>query len=447
MRIALAIAVIIITWGLPSQSDATLRIADGTPPPKPQVRPLEHGTISAMVAQGMNFQSNATFVSGDSYAQVSIVYQSDKVPQCSAAATTTNLPSPQVLAGTTITWMAPQPGCGSMGASGFFPGDDCASDTSLSEVAPTACEGAGGRFQNLPYHFHPMVPVAMPQEDFIAALTAALPPLIRLAQATQNRTGVIYPTPEAYPKPYANKVMLIIAREQFCVTARPASVVPAIGGACPSRGAHRYGDSSGATIRYIDWGLITADTSGGRPTTFFQEPKCAAPCPFQGLQNGIRYIPMPPAIDVHAIACETHFKPGVNVVNTIDGSLLPCPRNITLHKTTVETFVGTKYNPESLIILNPNPPIGTVTIRGVLVPGRIPGSCRPSLFDAFHWGQILSTGDIIFDSPFVFVGFLYAKGTIVFNSDAAIWGRVYSLSYSSYSTLNSTVTFCGGEIP
>jgi hypothetical protein len=411
------------------------------------------GASNVIFTPQANFNSNAVPVSGDSYTRGSILFQSGNVPQCAAGASPTNLPSPQVFAGTTIQWNSIQVGCGvTTSTSGTYT-YECGTNT--AEVAPTACPGGSPRDPLLPYNMHPMVPIGMPQADFITVLKqAALPPGITLVQAAQSGTGVTYPTPTGvggYPATCgavgvcANKVILINTASpnlQFCVNSSLNAVTlpPCVGG------AKLYGDSTLRT-RFIDWGLIDADTASGAATTFFQAPMCTAPCPNPGYQNGVRYIPLPVTINVQSLACNQNVNPGTNVVDNTAGVALSCGAGITIHNATTETFTGTKSNPESLIILNNPGSANAVTVNPSLPPGALPAACTPySWFDSYNWGQILSTGDITVNSSLAFSGFIYTQGNLTFNSDTALWGAVYSTAgSSSFLTLNSTTTFCGGS--
>lgn len=415
------------------------------------------GAANVIFTPQANFQADAKPVSGDSYTQGSIVFQSGNVPQCAAGTTATNLLSPEVFAGTSIDWQSVVPGCGQSGAS--FPGggykSECtaASDPTSAEVAPTPCPGAGGR-NDLPYNFHPLTPIGMSQADFITVLNNVPPPGVSIVQARQNGVAVVYPTPGSYPPSRANDVWLINSTGQFCVNSASNIVATATGGNCPGALAptgpwNLYGDSTGLQTRFIDWGLIAADTTSGTATKFFQPAMCTAPCPNPGYQNGIRYIPLPVNIDVQSKACNVNVNPGTNVVDNTAGVALSCGAGITVINSTSVTFTGTKSNPESLIILNNAGPANAVSISGSPTPGALPTSCTPySWFDTYNWGQILATGDITVGSSIGFAGFLYAKGNITFNSDSAIWGAIYSptgANATKFLTLNSTTTFCGGS--
>jgi hypothetical protein len=413
------------------------------------------GASNVIFTPQANFQADARPVSGDSYTMGSINFQSGNVPQCAAGATATNLPSPQVFAGTSIDWQSAAPGCGASGVNGPWTSEcTTTSDPNYTEVAPTPCPGAGGR-NNMPYNFHPLTPIGMPQADFVTVLNNVPPPGVSIVFARQNGVVPAYPTPATYPAPYKNDVMLINSTGQFCVNSASNLVALATGGTCPGPLAPTgpwalYGNSTNRT-RFIDWGLITADTTSGTATTFFQPAMCTAPCPNPGLQNGIRYIPLPINIDVQSKACNVNVNPGTNVVDNTSGVVLSCGAGITVINQTSVTFTGTKSNPESLIILNNPGPGSAVTISGSPTPGALPTSCTPySWFDTYNWGQILATGDVTFGTSLGFAGFLYAKGNITFNSDSAVWGAIYSPqagtgSGTSFLTLNSTTTFCGGN--
>ena len=322
------------------------------------------GASNVIFTPQANFYSDARPVSGDSYTMSSIVFQSGNVPTCAAGTTATNLLSPEVFAGTFIDWQSASPGCGSTGVNGPW-SSECttASDPNYTEVAPTPCPGAGGR-NNMPYNFHPLTPIAMPQNDFTTVLSnaAILPPGVSIQFAKQNGVQVAYATPPSYPSAYKNDVMLINSTAQFCVNSATNVVTLASSGSCPGPLAPTgpwglYGSSTNRT-RFVDWGLITADTTSGQATTFFQPPMCTAPCPNPGLQNGVRYIPLPLNIDVQSKACNVNVNPGTNVVDNTSGVALSCGAGITVINQTSVSFTGTKSNPESLIILN-NPGIGS----------------------------------------------------------------------------------------
>jgi Tfp pilus assembly protein PilX len=412
------------------------------------------GATNVIFTPQVSYNSDVRYVSGDSYSWGFINFQSNNAVICAAAASATNLPPPQVFAGTYIFWSSPIAGCGASGANTYYP-YECASN-SMSEVAPTNC----ARTATLPYHFHPMVPRAMPQDDFIAVLKAVtLPPIVTLYQATQNSgtTLISFPTPASYPAAYANKVMLVTSTTQFCVNKISNTVVPfGAGPACPNLPANLYGDPACSPApcsnitRYLDWALIVADTTSRQASTFFQPPLCTAPCPLAGLQNGIRYIPIPPDIQPQALACKVNVNPGTNVVDYWGMPNPGCSPPITTINSGSVTFTGTKTNPESLIILNAAGDPSAVTIVGSPAPSpTVQFSCSPaSYFDTYNWGQILATGDIKITTNFVFSGILFSKGNITFNADAAIWGAIFSPpvvanQQTSFLTNNNATVFCG----
>jgi len=455
------------------------------------------GAANVIFTPQVNYQSDVRYVSGDSYSWGFINFQSNNAVICAAGATATNLPPPQVFAGTYVFWSSPVAGCGASGANMFYQ-YECASN-SMTEVAPTPC----ARTTTLPYHFHPMVPRAMPQADFITMLNAALPSGIFIKQATQNGVGVGFTTPAAvrpgapgcstgpnlyncYPNTVnggvaaLDKVWLITAEGtgvppnyQFCVNATVGTVVPYPGsGACPNPPANLYGDppppaqggpacppgvaQCSSMARYIDWGLVQADINkpNSPATTFFQPPMCTMPCPFPGLQNGIRYIAQPMTINVQALACKTNVNPGTNVVDYWGAPNPGCSAPITTVNAGTVTFTGTKSNPESLIILNRDPvtqATSPVQIIGSPAPSpTVQFNCSPkSYFDGYNWGQILATGDLTITTNLVFSGILYAQGNITFNADAAIWGAILSppppgaTSQTQFLTSNNATVFCG----
>lgn len=426
------------------------------------------GASNVIYTPQVNYQSDVRAVSGDSYGWGFINFQSNNAVICSGSATATNLSPPQVFAGTYIWWDSPVGGCGSSGANKYYP-YECANN-SMSEVAPTPC----ARTATLPYHFHPMVPRSMPQADFLTILNASAASLstagVSITQATQNAVGVPFTTPTAvrpscstppcYTSSTVDKVMLVNATGQFCVNSAAGTVGAYVSGFCLNAPATLYGEvtpcvlpagvsSCSSITRYLDWGLVQADTTARSATTFFQPPMCSAPCPASGYQNGVRYIPPPLTIDVQSLACRQNVNPGTNVVDWWGAGNNPgCSGpGITVHNAASETFTGTKSNPESLIVLNAGAG-NAVQILGSPSPSpTVQFGCSPaSYFDGYNWGQILATGDLTVTTNLVFSGMMYAKGNITFNADVAVWGAIYSppqANPTSFLTNNNATVFCG----
>lgn len=417
---------------------------------------FKSGFGNALVAPSINVQSDVFTTTGETYSQGNINFQSN-APQCGSGASATNLVPPQVMTGTTILGQGASINsqCGSSAINGTYT-YECASG-SLTEVAPTPCpRSSDGSGNLLPYHMHVMVPIGMAFGDFNTVVTAgSLPPGISVVQATQNGVGVTYTSAGTYTPSYwtsvpstNGKVMLIPATQPFCVRASPASVVlpaPAITGTCPA-GYARYGNNVGGTAnrtRFLDWGLVQDDLSLIRPVaqTFFQPPLCTAPCANPGNQNGIRYIPILPPINIIAEACVQHVNPGTNVfdqVNLGDGVSCTNPAVTTITSTTV-TFTGTKSNPEALVIDN----AGAATVS---LTGSLPGmpSCTSS-FDSYNWGMILASGNLSLPSNFAFSGFIYTQGSLNVQSGMSVQGGVFTPpANNALTNLQGDMNFCGG---
>ena len=404
------------------------------------------GFGNVIVGPQIVFQGNAQPITGDAYAKTSLQFQqSSKAPSPGAGATATNLVSPQALAGTTISVQAGGPGpytyeCG---------------NNSTTEVAPTSCTGDGGRAVDagatvLPVNWHPMVPVAMATADFTAIVNgcysgcAALG--VTIVRATQGPdvtyTPVSY-TPSYWTQPGANsKVLLAVIPQPICVI---AGVLSLPSGSPPCGTGHYYGQT-GSTMRFVDWGLITDDLTRGAAQTFFQSPSCTAPCANAGNQNGIRYVPLMPSIDVLAIACNQNVYPGINAFynTTADGKT--CANPPTVAGST--TFSGTKSNPEFLTIDNGAPGTGTVQIFGSINSGNT--GCSTS-FDGYNWGVIIATGDLDLQANLKFSGIIYTPGNVYSHGNVAIQGGIFALNDpSSSGSVNQvdqfgTVNFCGGS--
>lgn len=414
-------------------------------------------------------QSNFTDMKGDMYSLGSISFQSNAI-QCGSGATATNLVPSQVLAGTTISGQgaAINPGCGATSIGSTFTYECSSAVFQQSEVAPTPCtrtSDAGGNL--LPVHYHPMVPVGMDPTDFATVMTTAvvLPsvsvPNVSVVQATQNNGVQVSYTPAGSTPSYwgsvrapAGRVQVIVATSPFCVSVGAAApqvvnVSPPVSGGCPLVGTwHRYGFNNGASgspQRFIDWGLVQDDNSRTVATTFFQAPACTAPCANPGNQNGIRYIPLVPSLNMQTESCKEHYTPGTgtNVFDNLNSDPACTDPNITQISTTTVTFSGTKSNPEALVIDNPTQ---TVTITGSL-PGS--GLTCASNFDSYNWGMILASGSLSIPADFVLSGFIFASGNITAQSNLAVTGGVFSPTGPSSTQLSATltanVTFCGGQ--
>jgi len=405
------------------------------------------GFGNVIVGPQIVFQGNASPITGDAYAVTSLQFQQlSKSPSPGAGATATNLVSPQALAGTKISVQAGGPGpytyeCG---------------NNSTTEVAPTSCVGDGGRAVDagatvLPVNWHPMVPIAMAQSDFTAVVNACYAACagfgINIVRATQGPGDVSY-TPVSYTPSYwslagANgKVLLVVATQPFCVIGGALSLPSGT----PPCGTGSYYGQTGSTMRYLDWGLVTDDLTRGSAQTFFQAPSCTAPCANAGYQNGIRYVPLMPQINVLGIACNQMVYPGTNAFynTTADGKT--CANPPTVAGST--TFSGTKSNPEFLAIDNGLPGTGTVQIFGSINSGNT--GCSTS-FDSYNWGVIVATGDIDLQANLKFSGIIYTAGNVYSHGNVAIQGGIFAAnSPSSSGSVNQvdnlgTVNFCGGS--
>ncbi len=405
------------------------------------------GFGDVIVGPQVTFQGDAQPITGDTYADLSIVLKSfAKSPPPGTGATATNLVSPQVLAGTTVSVQSGAPGpytyeCG---------------NSSTKEVAPTACAGQGGRAQDgsgntMPVNWHPMVPVAMSSTDFTTVMNNCYPAgcvagTVTVAQASQSGTGVTY-TPVSYTPSYwslagANgKVLLTIATQPFCVNSSANTVT-----APPCSGSGKYYGQTSATTRYLDWGLVSDDTTRGSAQTFFQSPSCTAPCANAGNQNGIRYVPLIPPINALAIACQENIYPGINAFYNTSGDGKTCANPPTVAGST--TFSGTKANPEFLVIDN-GAPGGTPTkIFGSINSGNT--GCSTS-FDNYNWGVIVATGDLDLQANLKFSGFIYTPGNVFSHGNVAVQGGIFSVndpgSAQQVNQLDDlgTVNFCGGS--
>lgn len=421
------------------------------------VRVLEHVTYktgfgNTIVAPQVTFQGDASPITGDTYADTSIVFASyAKSPQPGSGATATNLAGPQVLAGTSINTQA-----GGSANPGPYT-HECASNSN-TEVAPTGCSRSSDSNGNvLPVNWHPLVPLGMSAADFATLMnqcfTGGCTSLgITVSQATQGGTGVTY-TPVSYTPSYwslsgANgKVWLGVATAPFCVNSSANTVTTP-----PCSGAGKY-YASAATgtqpMRYLDWGLVQDDLTRGAAQTFFQSPSCTAPCADAGLQNGIRYVPLLPPINVTSLACQQNEVPGTNVFDKVNaGDGISCSSPIQTIGSTSLTFSGTKSNPESLVIDNAGS--GTVKINGS-INGSSTLNCANTNFDNYNWGVIFATGDVEIQANTVFSGFIYTPGNVYTKGTVVFQGGIFSANDpSSTGQVNQvddlgTVDFCGGS--
>ncbi len=414
----------------------------------------------------VSYQGDSSPITGDTYALGSIALsQFEQTPMCSAGATATNLVSPQILAGATIgvtgNGANVNPPCGGpANVTGTYK-YECA-NSSMVEVPPTPCPGGravvGG--YTLPVWWHPMTPVGMTSTDFAAAATwiNANPGLaasygLSLAHAQQNAVDVAY-SPVSYTPSYwstipgaMGKVLLVNAQQPFCVKASTGQVVlpsPAGSLGCPA-GFTAYGSTTaGQPTRFLDWGLVQDDLTRATAQTFYQAPTCAtcnAGGP-NGYQNGVRYIPLPPSIDVLARACMQNVNPGTNVFDRVN-TRISCPPPTQTISTTNVTFTGTKSSPEALIIDNAGQP--AVSISGSL-PGTDSLRCSNTNFDNYNWGYILSTGDVSISNKLVLTGFIYALGTVTSSDTTLIRGSVTTPTGNrNVVNLLASTGFCPGQ--
>lgn len=415
---------------------------------------LKSGFGDTIIGPQVTFQGDASPIIGDTYSDTSVVFPSAaKSPAPGSGATASNLTGPQVMAGTTI-----DEGNGGTEVGPFI--TEC-QNGSPTEVAPTACTGQGGRAvdgrgNTIPVNWHPDTPLGMSQSDFTAIVNQCYPacgPMgITVYAATQNTIGVTY-TPVSYTPSYwsrtgNNTVMVVNATSPFCVNGGGTVVAPS-GGTCGSGRYYAPNTSSAKPMRYVDWGLVSDDLTRGSATTFFQPPLCTAPCGDAGYQNGIRYIPLLPSINVTSLACQQNVNPGTNVfdrVNTGDG--ISCASPISTINSTNVTFSGTKTNPESLVIDNAGS--GVVHINGSIA-GNSTLTCSNTNFDNYNFGIIFATGDVDIAANTVFTGFIYTPGNVFSHGTVVIQGGVFSSNDpSSGAQVNQvddlgTVNFCGGS--
>ncbi|MHB8733142.1 MAG: pilus assembly PilX family protein [bacterium] len=473
---------------------------------------------------GVNFDGNTTPTTGnDIYSTADVEMESyPNSPLCAAGATALNLISPQVLGGAIVYGESPgssvTPPCGGPTNAGTYfaecqdlqtyfqpiqtggsPSGALPTGSSgrpaIGEVAPTTSHEDGGRATSntaggmspqalgssysAPVNWHPMTPIAMSSADFTNIVKAwnqgTLPSGVTVVQASQTnaggtQTGVTY-SPLSYTPSYWSsvsstntKVMLIASTQPFCVNTITGAVTLAAGNPCAS-GSNYYGyngsinGSSGGSsddtgtfpIRYFDWSLITDDLNRGIPQTFFGP----------GNQNGIRYIPQYPIMNVVSYACKQNMNPGTNVFDNVNHAGVTCsnPPTQTINSTSV-TFSGTKGAPESLVISNNTGGSQIVTITGS-VSGQSSGTSCTGLnpgFDQGNWGVILASGDVKINGNFVFTGYMYVQGNITMASSSQhVWlnGGLITQQTSTPANagildLNNKSSFiglCGGTPP
>ncbi len=425
------------------------------------------------------YEGIGTDVPADTYSLTFIIVDAYRnSPLCSLGTTATNLLPPELLAGTGMRARPDAnitPPCGAPTNAGTY-AYECASG-SLTEVAPTPCPGGGRAVSGgnpVPYNWHPMTPIGMSSADFTTVVTQCPTGCSSLGlgvvQATQNGTGVTYTSKGTYTPSYwisvsstNGKVMLITATQPFCVRASPVAAQLPSGGSCPAGFDYytNYNDPEittalGAitqTARFVDWGLVQDDLSRGTAQRFFQPPTCTT-CNGgnpNGNQNGIRYIPLLPPINVLAKACVQNVNPGTNVfdqVNTADGITCANPPTQTINSTSV-AFTGTKANPEGLVIDNAG--MGSVTISS---SAGTPATCSTTNFDSANWGIILATGDLTLPTNFVLTGYIYTQGNVSIPAGTVvIRGGLFAANLpGSSSTLKqidmpAAVHLCGGQNP
>jgi hypothetical protein len=400
---------------------------------------------------------------GDLYSQSTIAFASyAESPLCSIGSTDVNLEFPQVIAGTTITAGAGASVTSPCGGPSTVIGTattECAmtSPSSQTEVAPTPCPGGRSTVGGvpLPVNWHPMTPIAMPTADFTAIVNTPALALqlfgITLTAATQNGTAVTYQPAGAYWPSYwttvpwtTQQVVLIIAKQPFCVAPLLglALPTPAIIGTCLP-GFDYYGSQAGGTgqtTRYVDWGLVANDLTRMPAETFFEPSQCST-CP--GNQNGIRYVPVYPTVNVLGNACQPSFTPGSSIfdkVNMADGVTCNAPTQ-TISSSSV-AFTGSLAAPETLSIDNGG--MGAVSITSVLPYGTNLTSmtCGNTNFFSYNWGLIFATGDLNL-SNMVFSGFIYSTGTVYLNGTVLLQGGVFATSVQPGASPSNQVSDAG----
>ncbi|HLW48966.1 MAG TPA: hypothetical protein VKW09_14530 [bacterium] len=398
---------------------------------------FKSGFNTVMFGPQINFQGDTSPTTGDTYSASGLTFQTyGKSPAPDPSATAMNLISPQVMAGTFIT-------CHGMGG---CPGNitvECSSG-SETEVAPTNCPRGAA-----PVNWHPQTPVGMAAADF-ATVANWCPGHscgtlgITISQATQNSTNLTY-TPVSYTPSYwshggwNNEVLLIATTAPFCVdsTLQVVTVPPCVGA-----GVY-YAGTAGPTQpqRFVDWGLVSDDQSRATSTLFFQPSTCStcnngSP---NGKPNGIRYIPLIPALNVLGMACTVNIaSPGVSAFYNTSGDGLTCP-NPPIQAGS-GTFTGTKAAPEFLAIDNGPPGGSQVTLSS---SGSATG-CSDN-FNNANWGVIVATGDINLQN-FTFNGYIYTDGNVYSHGHVLVRGGILS-SQSSQDQIDTlgTLQFCGGN--
>ncbi len=419
---------------------------------------LKPGFGTIVFGPQVTYQGNANAITGDGYSQTNIVFQNySKSPPPASGATATNLISPQVMAGTTISVTGGGPGPYA---------NECAAGS--TEVAPTGCVRATDGTTLVPVNWHPMTPIGMNSSDFntlvsncysVGCSVTGSTYTVTVAQATQTQNtppAVHYtPTTGGYTPAYWTGVpttnglaMLVYAPGPFCLVTSPFSVaVPTgAGGTCTS--GSLYGASS-VTMRFLDWGLVQDDLSRATAQTFYQPPTCST-CNGglpNGKQNGIRYIPIVPAINVLPYACTSNENPGFSAFYNATTDGLTCanpPTQPAQVSGGSVTFTGTKSNPEFLVIDNTGF-TGVSQATKIFGTGTATG-CSDTFANA-NWGVILATGDIDLQG-LVFNGFIYTTGSVWSHANPIIRGGIFS-STPPTTQVNSvdllgTMTFCGG---
>jgi hypothetical protein len=422
---------------------------------------FKSGFNDVILAPEVLFNGDSSPITGDVYSSFYVAFQSyAKSPQPSTGSTATNLLSPQVMSSSVILDLAGGPS--NPGPYSY----ECSSN-SVTEVAPTNCARSKDSHNNLaPVNWHPMTPVGMSQQDFATIMNwcpghSCNSFGVNIYQMTQSGSNVTY-TPGSYWPSYwqsgtyhcnnygtgACPVYTAVTTAPFCVDSIliQVTVPPCVGQ------ARYYGGnaSSSNPQRYADWGLIADDLNRGVSTTFYQAPSCTAPCAYSGLQNGIRYIPLMPSMNVTGAACTQNVSPGTNVfdqINTGDGITCSNPPTTTINSTTV-TFTGTASNPESLVIDNAGG--STVTIQGS-IPGNSTLNCTNTNWNNYNQGIIMATGNISLTGNLVFKGFIYTAGNVTTSGTVLISGGLFSSDQPGFSSQvdqvdsTGTVGFCAGQ--
>jgi hypothetical protein len=411
------------------------------------------------------FGGDAQETSGDIYTQQDCTFQQlAKSPQCNANDSDTQLNQPQVLTGATITLSAggnnQTETCGGVASPKMGQGtaynQECGTPHQ-SEVPPFTCSsltksiGNGKDKRQVPFNWHPQTPIGMcgggtgctgATDDFTTVVNlcdgANCPSGVITLTATQNGTPVAY-VPANYTPAYShpnNYVRMIYATNSFTVN------------------GHTYTASVATPRRFIDWGLIYDDLLRPSATVFFEAPgQCdAPPCSPVGLQNGVRYIPVPPSINVLGLmkSCTAPEGTGQNVYYTqaSDGVPASCA-GVTTHSGIPNnpiSFTGTVNNPEALLIDNGPSANQAVSISGPGIGGQNCSSPQ-SVFSQYAWGVIYATGDLtigVSGGNFIFTGFIYTPGRITFNGTVTIQGGVFATGGSSVGSAG-TVNFCQGQ--